>query len=153
MVGLRPTRSERENSQVVGTCMVGLRPTLGQRLHLDRPAQRPVEPELGLVVVGHRAEVFAPGLIEGLDRLEGLDRQPLPEADPLQVPPVRVAGGLDAGLGHGDLAAERLALGVGLDDLPGHAVHELDLEEPGCSRGSGRLSGRRLAGAEVAKLQ
>ena len=104
--------------------------------------------ELGGVVLADGAEVVAASLRQGLNRLQGLDGQPLGIADPLGVPPVRLLGRHDPRSGHVDLPAARLDLNLSFDHFARHQIERFKLAQPGLlDHGSGVTARGLFAGA------
>ncbi len=56
-----------------------------EALDADGPAKRAMQTELSRVVIDNGAEVFAACGVEGLNRLQGFDRETLQIADALQI--------------------------------------------------------------------
>ncbi len=80
--GRRPEQGGFPPRAVAETALAGGCPSLGLTapparelcLRANRPTQRPLQPQLGRVEIGDRAQQFATGLVLGLHRLQHLDR-------------------------------------------------------------------------------
>src|SRR5262245_15167827 len=132
------------------TALSSRRPYTADSQRLTRPAERAVQAELGFVVADDRPQVLPARLREGLDRLQGFDRQPLYVLDAVEIAVVRGDRRLYPFLCRRDLPLARLHLGVRLNHLAGHAIERGDFAKLGLLDAGLRLATRGpLAEAEI----
>jgi len=120
---------------------------------LDWPAEGAVEGELGGVVVGDGADVFAADLKEGLNGLEDFDGQALTALDADGIVFEGIVSEFDERAGSFDLLLAQLYLDVRLGDFAGDLIEGGQLLNLGLTEtGAGTVLGGGFAVAEVTKL-